>query len=256
MSLPVSIIIPVHNGEEHLGQSIASAIAQDVAEIIVIDDASTDKSVEIANRYSDKITLVKRLERKGQAYRLNEGVRLSTWPFIQFLDADDYLLKDKVSEQLKHLQNSEALVNYSNFSVIKFTNRIPSTVYEVNTGAYGLLEALLRYEKMPTPPCFLFKREVFNTILWDESERYKPGLIDRKLALDLISKKIPVAHFSFTGYVHRCGWSGEQISSDSNYLEQEEVFYEDVFNLVDDIKTITYRRYDKRVKDKELLTKC
>lgn len=256
MSLPVSIIIPVHNGEEHLGQSLASAIAQDVAEIIVIDDASTDKTGLVLERFRDKIRIETRYESKGQAARLNEGVKLSTQSYIQFLDADDYLNKNKVSEQLKHLVDYAVPVNYCSFSVIKYNNRLPQLSYDLNTGTYGLLEALLRYEKMPTPPCFLFKREVFDIIKWDESERYKPGLIDRKLALDLIEKKIPVAHCPIIGYVHRCGWSGEQISSDSGYLEQEEVFYEDIFNLIDAIKTVTYRRYDKRVKDKELLTKC
>lgn len=256
MSLPVSIIIPVKNCEEHLSQSILSAIAQDVAEIIVIDDASNDKTGLVLERFRDKIRIETRYESKGQAARLNEGVRLSTQPYIQFLDADDYLNKNKVSEQLKHLVDYAVPVNYCSFSVIKYNNRLPQLSYDLNTGTYGLLEALLRYEKMPTPPCFLFKREVFDIIKWDESARYKPGLIDRKLALDLVTKKIPVAHCPIVGYVHRCGWSGEQISSDSGYLNQQRVFMDDVNQAIDEILQVTERRYKHQLEQKELLTKC
>lgn len=102
----VSIIIPCFNAERYVGEAIQSALDQTYphCEIIVIDDGSTDGSLEIIKRFSGKIHWETGANRGGAAAR-NTGLRLASGEYIQFLDADDLLepecVEAKVRESLK-----------------------------------------------------------------------------------------------------------------------------------------------------------
>ena len=89
----VSIIIPAYNAALFLRFTLESVISQsyDNLEILVIDDGSTDNTVEIASSYAikdDRITILKQ-ENKGVAAARNRGIECSKGLFIAFVDADD-----------------------------------------------------------------------------------------------------------------------------------------------------------------------
>ncbi|RYE28756.1 MAG: glycosyltransferase, partial [Sphingobacteriales bacterium] len=98
----VSIIIPVFNAEKFLSQSIESAINQTWrnVEIIIVDDGSTDQSVQVAKMYANNKVLLVQQENRGASAARNTGISHSNGVFFQFLDADDMLSKDKIAEQL------------------------------------------------------------------------------------------------------------------------------------------------------------
>ena len=104
----ISIIIPVHNAEKHLRQTIESAIAQSWQnkEIIIVDDGSTDGSVAVAKPYENKLVRVFCQPNKGASAARNTGLRHAKGNYIQFLDADDLLSEDKLHNQIKALQNN------------------------------------------------------------------------------------------------------------------------------------------------------
>jgi len=89
----VSIVVNNFNYGRFLRQSIESALAQDHprTEVIVVDDASTDGSVEIIRSFGDRIVPVCQERNGGQAAALNAGFAASRGELIIFLDADDYL---------------------------------------------------------------------------------------------------------------------------------------------------------------------
>ena len=89
----VSIVVNNFNYGRFLRQSIESALAQDHprTEVIVVDDASTDGSVEIIRSFGDRIVPVCQEQNGGQAAALNAGFAASRGELIIFLDADDYL---------------------------------------------------------------------------------------------------------------------------------------------------------------------
>ena len=92
----VSIIIPVYNTSEYLHQCLDSAVNQTLKEIeiIVIDDASTDNSLEIIRQYerqNDRIRVIAFEENRGNGFGRNEAIRQATGIYLMFLDSDDWL---------------------------------------------------------------------------------------------------------------------------------------------------------------------
>jgi glycosyltransferase involved in cell wall biosynthesis len=97
----ISVVIPVHNAEQYLEDTLKSVFAQSYphTEIIAVDDGSTDRSVDILERYSDRVVLLKQPNR-GAAVARNRGVREARGKWIAFLDADDVWSPRKLQRQL------------------------------------------------------------------------------------------------------------------------------------------------------------
>jgi glycosyltransferase involved in cell wall biosynthesis len=100
----VSILIPCYNAERWVAQAIESALAQTWPdkEIIVVDDGSADRSFEVIKSFSDRIRWDSGPNRGGNVAR-NRLLELSRGEWLQYLDADDYLLADKIAKQVESL---------------------------------------------------------------------------------------------------------------------------------------------------------
>ncbi|AUX79717.1 glycosyltransferase family 2 protein [Sinorhizobium fredii] len=98
--LPVSIIIANYNYARFLRHAIESALGQDYGEVevIVVDDASTDNSAEVIASYGPRIKACLREANGGHAAAFNTGFAASRGAIVLFLDADDYLYPNAVSE--------------------------------------------------------------------------------------------------------------------------------------------------------------
>ena len=118
----VSVIIPCYNAELYIRECLVSVMAQDYKnlEIIVIDDGSTDQSVSIAETElgKDARAILVRNKNHGVAYSRNAGLEHSTGDFIFFLDADDVLPSDSISELVKCASTSNADMVYGSYSVM------------------------------------------------------------------------------------------------------------------------------------------
>src|SRR4030095_16183140 len=115
---PVSAVIPAHNHEAFIAEAIESVHAQTlpVAEILLIDDGSTDQTGEIAQRMGVRVI---RQPNAGLAANRNRCVRESTQPWIAFLDSDDVWEPEKIETQMRIAESDPeiALVtcDYSTF---------------------------------------------------------------------------------------------------------------------------------------------
>ncbi len=101
----VSVVIPCHNVADLVGRALDSALAQDHRDLewTVVDDGSTDGTVDVLRRHpavaDGRVRLLQQPNRGASAAR-NEGLRHATGVYVQFLDADDLLLPDKISGQV------------------------------------------------------------------------------------------------------------------------------------------------------------
>lgn len=99
----VSILIPAYNAEKFIAESITSALAQDWVqkEIIIVDDGSTDYTTCIAKTFESKYVKIIMQENRGASAARNAALYYAQGDYIQWLDADDILAPDKISQQLK-----------------------------------------------------------------------------------------------------------------------------------------------------------
>jgi glycosyltransferase involved in cell wall biosynthesis len=108
----VSVIIPVYNGERFLAEAVRSALAQTLlpAEIIVVDDGSTDPTPQIATDLAASSPVPIRYvhqANQGPAAARNQGLAIAKGEFIALLDADDLWSPDKLQQQVAYLQAHE-----------------------------------------------------------------------------------------------------------------------------------------------------
>ncbi|MDB3999941.1 glycosyltransferase [Schleiferiaceae bacterium] len=105
----ITIGLPFYNAEETLGDAIRSVFAQTHQdwELILLDDGSTDRSLEIAKSVKDpRVRVYSDGKNKKLASRLNEIARLAKYDYISRMDADDLIFPEKIEVQLKYLLES------------------------------------------------------------------------------------------------------------------------------------------------------
>lgn len=100
----VSILIPCYNAERWIAQAIESALDQtwESKEVIVVDDGSSDSSLDIIRKFDGKIQWETGRNQGGGVAR-NRLLELSRGDWLQYLDADDYLLPEKIRQQMVFL---------------------------------------------------------------------------------------------------------------------------------------------------------
>jgi len=106
MQALVSILIPAYNAQRWLAHTIESAIAQTWPhkEIIVVDDGSTDSTFEIARRFESRLIKVVSQPNAGASAARNTALKLYQGDYVQWLDADDLLDPEKISLQMRAVE--------------------------------------------------------------------------------------------------------------------------------------------------------
>lgn len=120
----VSVIIPTYNAEKYIAETINSVVGQTFQdfEILVVDDGSPDKSVEICQQFADPRIKIIRQANRGLPGARNTGIRHAEGEFIAFLDADDVWCPEKLQKHVQHLDNAPQ-VGIS-FSYSAFINEV------------------------------------------------------------------------------------------------------------------------------------
>lgn len=109
----VSLIITTYNYAQYIERAIRSALDQTISkselEIIVVNDASTDATVQILENYSDVVRVFNMPENLGLSAARNFGIRKARGQNIVFLDADDYLHSESLRVQNLFLNENNSL---------------------------------------------------------------------------------------------------------------------------------------------------
>jgi glycosyltransferase involved in cell wall biosynthesis len=119
----VSVIMPNYNGAKYISEAIESVISQTYPfwELIIVDDCSTDNSVNIIDEYvaKDKRTkLIKLPNNTGTAIARNTGIEVAIGQYIAFLDCDDVWLPYKLQKQVQFMRDNDIALTYSAYYVI------------------------------------------------------------------------------------------------------------------------------------------
>ena len=106
----VSILIPAYNAERWIAETISSALAQTWPrkEIIVVNDGSIDQTLRLTRQFESKGVSVVTQENQGVCAARNKAYELCQGDYIQWLDADDLLSRDKIAKQMKAAEQSQS----------------------------------------------------------------------------------------------------------------------------------------------------
>lgn len=136
----VSVIIPVYNAAPFLGQAVQSAEAQEeTGEVILIEDGSRDDSLEVCRMLESRYDRVKLLQHPdhqnhGAGASRNLGLENAQYDYIAFLDADDFYLPGRFSNDIKTLEG--------NSDIDGIYNAIGSKNYDQNQNSSDLLTTI------------------------------------------------------------------------------------------------------------------
>ena len=114
----VSIITPSYNSSKYIGKTIESIFMQSYVdwELIIVDDCSTDNSIDIINSYAEKdirIKLIQLKKNSGAAVARNTGIEQANGRFIAFLDSDDTWHPDKLKNQTGFMLKNNYAFTYT-----------------------------------------------------------------------------------------------------------------------------------------------
>lgn len=119
----VSIITPIHNGEKTVKETIESVLSQSYKnfEMIIVDDVSSDNSVNIIKEYqaNDKRIKLFQLEKQGGAsIARNYALKQAKGKYIAFLDCDDLWYPEKLDKQINYMENNNIDFCYNDYEYI------------------------------------------------------------------------------------------------------------------------------------------
>ena len=173
MDIEISVIIPTFNRKQVVSNSIDSVLSQNEegVEIVVVDDVSTDGTIEFIRKEYKNIILVELEKNSGQNVARNRGASVASGEWLLFLDSDDTL----TNGSLRHLKDllkkvkSDIIFSACIDSDGKITSNNPNFEGYLSYKKYICGE--IKGEYLP-----MVKRETFLKCLFDETTRRAPGI--------------------------------------------------------------------------------
>ena len=156
-NLDLSVVIPAFNAETTLGASIQSALNSGADKVIVVDDGSTDKTLEVARSYG--CVVVEQINSGPSAARIN-GAKLVHTKYMIFLDSDDVLINSGTLHLYNLMEREENLSGAVGNTVVKANGRVKG-IMNPKTKTITL-EWLLGKGMPPGPPsCAIWRTTAF-----------------------------------------------------------------------------------------------
>jgi glycosyltransferase involved in cell wall biosynthesis len=207
----VSVIIPVHNMYDYMDKCLDSVRQQTLEdiEIILVENASTDRSQEKCLEYARKDSRIKfiHLDVGDLAHARNQGLMLATAEYVAFLDSDDYVSHKMYEDHYTFAKEYDLDIVYSNH--VKVYDDKPSKYSYNETGEKKVMTPkemlMLNFtHRIPVNSCtMIIRRKFFDTMHFPEFSYYE----DRRLTYKLIneSKKVGYIDKAYYHYYQRSG---------------------------------------------------
>lgn len=185
----VSVIIPNYNRADLIIRAVKSVLNQTIQdiEVIVVDDASTDSSVEVLNMIKDhRLHIVQLNYNAGACAARNKGISLATGEYIAFLDSDDEWFHDKLEKQIAFIEDSGTDACFAQYYLFPLNKGKHKAVLKpiIQVNSEKLYQSLL-YENFIAMDTIIAKKYVFQDIVFDLN---LPRYQDWDLALQIAKK--------------------------------------------------------------------
>ena len=163
MSKPlISVVLSVYNGEKYLADAVESILKQTYQnfEFIIIDDGSTDGSLEIIRSYDDERIMFISRENKGLIASLNGGIEQAKGKYIARMDADDISLSSRFEEQVVFMEMHEE-VGICGTAIIGFGEEMKERISTYATEDRRLKSELL-FSSVFAHPTVMMRKELMD----------------------------------------------------------------------------------------------
>lgn len=200
----VSVVIPVYNSEEYLEECLNSIVNQSFEqsklEIILVDDGSSDKSIDICEKYTSNYNNFRLIlqENSGVSAARNHGMKEATGEYILFVDSDDRINNEYVEKIVEFFDIHSSDVDL----VISHLSMLNKTVQTTEHIRYNFLTSTGVYEIEKYP--YILPNSINiciknNGMLFDTSLTYQE---DQKLCAELISEKLKIGYVKEAEYYY------------------------------------------------------
>lgn len=152
--IKVSVILPVYNSEEFLGECLDSLVNQTLTnlEIICINDGSTDNSLNILNNYAKKDQRIKIITQKNQGHAVatNKGIDIATGECLYLMDSDDIIALSALEETYNYMKEKQAdfvifqTMNYEQDTGLTYKSKI----YSMDNVADAIGDTTVNYKEL------------------------------------------------------------------------------------------------------------
>lgn len=228
----ITVIIPMHNTEEYIERCIRSVINQTYKnlEIIIVNDGSTDDSLQICERLKGEDTRIKIInqENKGVSGARNAGLESATGEYIGFIDSDDFLEKNMYEKLIGYIEKYDAdfasarayMIDRNGILEVSHYNNYVDSFEDEKSILKSYVDGFLTIAVWDK----LFKREAIGNIRFDSTVFCE----DAKFVLDVCSKVKKVVCTSERLYNHlrRTGNSLTNTSFNKFYMTLYDYAYE------------------------------
>ncbi len=170
MSKFVSVLMPVYNSENYVARAIISVLEQTYRnfEFIIINDNSTDKTIEILKSFTDPRIKLRTLDKKvGITKALNLGIKLASGEYIIRMDSDDICLKDRFSNQVHFMTSNPGIAVSSGRAIIMQGNKITNKIISIPKTHQGCMKFLVSGRS-----CFIHPATIINRVVLSEKNLY------------------------------------------------------------------------------------
>jgi len=167
----ISVIIPVYKAEKYIADTVKSVLDQTYKnfEVLIIDDASPDKSIDICQQFIDSRIKIIHQENRGLAGARNTGIRYAQGEYLAFLAADDLWLPEKLEKHVAHLDCSPKVgVSFSRSSFID-DEGLPLGLYQMPQLRDITLPQVLCRNPISNGSAAVIRKEVFADIKFQDN---------------------------------------------------------------------------------------